>query len=1115
VKRSSFWTYRNKSIFGKPSSAFRLIFLCVFLFICFSKLLASERLPLTVYSAADGLASSVIHHIARDSQGFLWFCARGGLSRFDGYEFTSYRFGDDQTSVLVHYFLETRDGTFWIATDGGLYRVKPQEKTEILPSNENFRQGERKINAVKVSDQTFFALHEDKKGRLWGGINGIYLIENLDAETVTLHKTDFQNNAADRPVSIVDFAETADGSVWAANSFSIVRILPDARFISYEVPRLTTRDESFAIEADLQGRIWFSHITGVFVFQPESLEALAQFPNQAVINLPVEEIDLGISGAVNFPADSKKMLRLAAKDFEKETAKNKNKFGSPMIEDLYQSSDGKIWLPTRQSLYFFEGENYQSVRDSTALPGSAKQVAEDLQGNLWFGTFGGAVKYKRNGLITYNEISGLPNPVIHLISETPNGEVLAFHGNWQVSRWTNEGFESIQLNMPESARFSWTSFPIFQDRTGSLWVLTLKGLFRYPPTANFAALASAAPQNVTYADLMPKQKPLYRAFSDSRQNVWFSARGAVGKQEDSGLFKYNLQSGKWQDFSKTEGYPPNASAVSFAEDQAGNLWFGFYGGGGLFKFFGNRFTEITRADGLPDGSIFALHVDRKGRLWLGSAGGGLARIDNPAAEKPEFIRYGEKEGLSSNNVRCLAEDAEGNIYAGTVRGVTQINPETNQTKQLTTADGLAADFVHAAFRDSRGVMWFGTANGLSKYVPSKENSAAVAQVLISDLQIAGTNYGLSEFGQKEIGGIEVGASENNLQINFFSVGEKEKIKYQFKLEGAAQEDWSSPIEQRSVNFANLAPGSYRFLVRALNDAGQASEKNAIVVFKIRPPFWQRWWFLILCALFITLVLYAIYQYRTRNLLKINAALSEAKLAEENLRKSREERLAELQKVRSRIATDLHDDIGSSLTQIAVYSEVARQRERENGTAGEPLDLITNVANELVDTMSDIVWAINPKKDHLQDLTQRMRRFAANVLSAKEIDFEFLAPDSTREISLGANIRREVFLIFKETVNNIVKHSEATTAEIVFSLENNFLTVNFKDNGKGFDQTVKESENGHHDWQKFRGGNGLLNMRKRAEDLGGKYEISSEIGKGTTVILQIPLDLSESSAVAGG
>lgn len=1099
--------FKVEGFLRKLTTAFFYLLFGVVSFFSVLNFFAAERLPLKIFTTADGLASSVIHHVARDSRGFLWFCARGGLSRYDGFEFVSYRIGDE-TPGLVHYFLETRDGVIWISTDNGLYRVKPQEKSEILPVEKSFPTNERRLDAVKVANHSFYTLFEDSKGRLWGGSNDIYLIEDREAESVRLERKRFLPDEEKRQYTVSDITETADGSLWAASSFSIARLLQDGRFINYEVANRTSRDESYAIKADAKGRIWFSHIRGIFVFQPESLETLKSFADKTVIKIQSDEVDLQTSGKVSFPTGSKKMLHLLPKSFDENGLKGDNKFGSSVVEDFLLSSDGKIWLPTRRSLYVFDGENYQILRDATALPGITKGAAEDLQGNLWFGGFSGVIQYKLSGLITYNEQTGMPDPVIHQITESPSGEVLAFHGNWQASRATAAGLETVQLNMPETARFSWTSQPIFQDQNGGFWVLTLKGLFRYPPTANFSSLASVAPQNVSFPGLISKEKPMYRAFAGSGQTVWFASRGGGGQNDDNQLFHYDLKTGEWQDFSKIEGYPKGYAAVSYAEDAAGNLWFGFYGRGGLFRLSNNRFTEFTVADGLPDASIFALHVDSKGRLWIGSSGDGLARIDEPSAEKPQFVHIRETEGLSANNVRCLAEDTEGNIYAGTVRGVSQIDAANGRIKQITTVDGLAADFVHAAFRDSRGAMWFGTANGLSKYVPVKQNSMPAPQVYINNLRIGGVDYALSEFGQKTVSGIETDASSNNLQINFSSIGEPERVKYQYRLDGAWQSEWTSTGERRSINFANLAPGSYRFLVRATSGGEAADERFALVAFKINPPFYQTWWFLVLATIVVIAILFAIYRYRTQNLLKINAALAEAKLAEEKLGKAREERLAELQKVRTRIATDLHDDIGSSLSQIALYSELARQRASENGAAGESLDMITNVANELVDTMSDIVWAINPKKDHLQDLTQRMRRFAANVLTAKDIDLEFRAPVSDHEIPLGANIRREVFLIFKETVNNIAKHSEATEAEIAFAIEKHFLSINFRDNGKGFDQNAKSSENGHQDWQKFRGGNGLLNMKRRAEDLGGGYEIESAVGKGTAVILRIPLDLKD-------
>jgi PAS domain S-box-containing protein len=220
-------------------------------------------------------------------------------------------------------------------------------------------------------------------------------------------------------------------------------------------------------------------------------------------------------------------------------------------------------------------------------------------------------------------------------------------------------------------------------------------------------------------------------------------------------------------------------------------------------------------------------------------------------------------------------------------------------------------------------------------------------------------------------------------------------------------------------------------------------------------------------------------------------ISERKQAAEALQRSREERLRELERVRRRIATDLHDDIGSSLTQISIMSEVVQNR--ADGDNTQALSMIANSSRELVDAMSDIVWAINPQKDHLSDLKQRMRRFAADVLTSRGVELDFQAPLEGDDIALGANIRREVFLVFKETINNMVKHSGLSRAEIDFRIAGGQLTLRVSDNGIGFD-TNSEGD-----------GHGLMSMRERTASLGGSLEIASVANKGTTITFRAPLE----------
>ena len=249
--------------------------------------------------------------------------------------------------------------------------------------------------------------------------------------------------------------------------------------------------------------------------------------------------------------------------------------------------------------------------------------------------------------------------------------------------------------------------------------------------------------------------------------------------------------------------------------------------------------------------------------------------------------------------------------------------------------------------------------------------------------------------------------------------------------------------------------------------GLVSRTPAAITFTILPHVWQRWWFVSVVAMLIGLSAHSLYRHRVR-------------------------RLVELERVRTRIAADLHDDIGSSLSEISVLSEVLRkQLGAQEAPASKNLFLINRVSQEALDSMSDIVWAINPLQDHLSDLVRRMRRVASEVLPARDIEFSFNVPTSGLDLRLGADIRREVFLMFKETLNNVVRHSKCTRAEIELKIERAWLELVVADNGKGFapDQVSE--------------GNGLVSLRRRARALGGETVVASHAGEGTTVTIKVP------------
>jgi signal transduction histidine kinase len=298
-----------------------------------------------------------------------------------------------------------------------------------------------------------------------------------------------------------------------------------------------------------------------------------------------------------------------------------------------------------------------------------------------------------------------------------------------------------------------------------------------------------------------------------------------------------------------------------------------------------------------------------------------------------------------------------------------------------------------------------------------------------------------------------------VEIDIIALGVSQASGLEYRLEGA-EAVWTVAAGRRTVNYARLASGAYRFVVRAPDRGGWT---EASLTFDIRPPIWQRAWFVLsMCSLAVVVLFVA---HRTRVA-----------------------RLVAVERVRTHIASDLHDDIGTNLSQIAILGELLK-RQTDSGPAAASLARIADLSRESVDSLGDIVWSIDPDKDHLSNLATRMRRLASDVLSPREIDFTFEIHGDP-DLAIGADIRRNVFLAFKETLNNVVRHADCRTIHIDVRLERGQLAFTVKDDGRGFDATRVS-------------GHGLSSLRRRAERLGGAVSIESMPGAGTTVGMVVP------------
>jgi ligand-binding sensor domain-containing protein/two-component sensor histidine kinase len=1006
----------------------------------------AERLPARVYTTADGLGSSAVNTLLYDSRGFLWFGTRDGLSRFDGYRFTNYRLAASRTASIF-YIIERRNGDYLIVEqDTDVYRFNA--RTTVTETSVD---GTLTLNAEKVYEKMPGRLFEDSEGILWvvtkDGLSQI----SEDGEKFTVNPPLPVSLPSEGNSANFNVIEDTEKTFWLTTSRGIARIDRRGQMLAFYTtpPPTAVRTYATYIFADRNERIWISTQDGLFVLKPEPVG------NQ--------------TDATPRPFIENTGNKLPEKAGEIGKFTTADGLNGQIIKAFYQTADGRVWIATEGGLTVFDGAKFRNFAAENGIGEILTDITADTDGNLWMGSLSGVYKLAVNGFSTYTKADGLGRADISAIYQNRAGEIFAADGDWFVSRFDGNHFISAKPNLGENPGTPlWTSNISFLDSHDSWWFLTEKNLVRFDNVGRIEDLPNLKPSAVFQSTDEFKNGAFYRLFEDSRGDVWTSTRTSM--VEKLGLNLWKREENKFYALGEKENFPGKKSASAFCEDLQGNLWVGFYHGG-LMRWQDGRFTVFSDADGVPKGFITALLTDHAGKLWIASADSGVYVVDDTAAEKPVFRKV---EGISTGNVRALVEDNFGRIYAGTVRGVDRISPETNQVLHLSTIDGLADDFVTVAFREKSGALWFGTRNGLSKFVPEVDKPAHEPPILIAGVRIAGEKQPVSELGAGEVGKLDLKNTQNNLQINFFSVGfaSPEHIRYQFKLEGA-DENWSQPTAERTVNYSNLAAGEYRFLVRAVNSQGLASQTPAMVVFEIAPPIWKTWWFSGLAVLLTVGAIYFLLDQRFK-------------------------RFLELEKVRTRIATDLHDDIGASLSRISMLSEVVKhQNGITNPASAQRLTQIASDARGLVDSMSDIVWAINPRRDSIESVVDRVCSFAADTLGTKNVHWTVETPPELKHLHLTAEEKRNLYLIFKEAVNNAARHSDCENASLKIRIERGSLIAEIFDDGKGFSPENQSNE-------RALGGRGLENMRTRAAEIGGALRFEAIENAGMKIILTLPL-----------
>jgi signal transduction histidine kinase/ligand-binding sensor domain-containing protein len=932
----------------------------------------------------------------------------------------------------VNDFIEARDGTWWVATDGGVVQFNPRGT-----SARNRKPGVEVVPPIFTvlgppgppEARRVNALAEDKDGSLLcATYDGLYRLRRISG---TFEFTKLELGPASGKTEdfvINNVVASAQGGWWLAGIRGLFRLYEDGRVTRYASANGLPDNFIDTVTVDHLGRIWAATRVHGFCQVRERPD-----PKGRIVERCYSTLD-------GLPSND--------------------------VRTILQTSDGVFWIGTAGGLSEFDPEspqrpfrNYggpQGLSDPYVL-----KLAEDSDGNLWMGTRqGGVMKMPREQFVTFEEQDGFQTADHRSIFESEANELVIVpqvEAQPFIQLLDGRRFRSFPINVPVnlSQRLAPPTGAL-QDRTGEWWVWTFgPRLFRFPKSTSARKLAQLEPK-ATYII----EGEARAVIKDADDDLWIAYINGRG-----GLAKWDRRTGMFHVFSDASTAVKEWSPSALQQDASGSLWVGLRHGQGLIRVRRGRFEPIQSP--AFRGDVQSIHLSHSGQLWVATSEGGLVRVENPDSERPSVIAYTEDQGLSSNSVHCIVEDQWGRIYAGTDGGVDRVTPATGIIQRFTFADGLEKGSVVLAAKDPHGALWFVTNTGVSRLVPAPERAAPVRTTLVSALRINGKPYPISTAGERELHGLEIEPGPNEVQVAFGSPAfpPGRPLEYQYKVQGV-DANWNETTSDQSVHYANLVPGKYQFLVRSVNSDGVASEP-ASISFQVLTPFWRRWWFLALAFTAVVLAVRAAYLYRVSHLL-------------------------ELERIRTRIATDLHDDIGSTLSQIAILSEVTQRRvNSESPDVAGPLADIASISREVVESMSDIVWTIDPERDQLQDLSRRMRRFATDVLTTRNIQLRFEATGS-EDIQLDPDVQRQFLLVLKEAVHNIVRHSRCTEVAIVFCVEQGWLRLSVWDNGTGLNlETVDR-------------GQGLRSMRQRAESLGGEIHVASTPGHGTSVDLKVPL-----------
>jgi ligand-binding sensor domain-containing protein/signal transduction histidine kinase len=995
----------------------------------------AARLPMRIYDSRNGLPQDHVLALARDRDGRPWACTSEGLAWFDGHAFVAM---PGLPSPAATVMLARRDGHHLVGTLAGLFAFDP---SAVPPSADDgrsppwrelgslARQPLRAFTEIPVDDgepHQVMELAETTSGTWCGTADGLYHLVE-DGRDSHLVRVPLEGLPQDQLTGVASIVDDGHGGLLVGTDWGLLQRRADGSWRRIEVDGDLVQQDVNVVSRDARGRFWVGLTLGVYVLE------LADSPDG--------------------------MPRVSVPDVARSLP-------SQRVNAILHATDGTIWIGTAGGLVTLDAKtgavHVQSRREG--LPSDAVTcLMEDLAGDAWAGTeTGGVVRVAGTQLAVFDEHDGLADVRIASLGRDVLGRIVVGSAGI-VNVLEGERFMPVMAGAGDVAPPSWGWNQIaFQDRERDWWWPSVGGLYRFENVARAEDLVGRHPSSVLRMRDGLGGDNVFRVFEDVRGDIVMGTFTA----ERAPLSRWERATGRVLPIPAPAGLAPQAPTI-FRNDRSGALWVGFYHGT-VARLRDGHWEVIAPADPKLRGTVRDMLLDSQGRMWIAWSRQGLACVDDPTAALPVIAhRFGPEEGLSSHDASALAEDEDGAIWIGTSRGLDRLDPVTGHIEHASVSDSLPGAYVNVLLRDGRA-LWIGTLDGLARWIPRREPRRRPPATWITGLRVAGVALALPATGSRRVDGLvlEPGSAHVDVDFGGLAPAPGDPLLFRHCLDDGREDGpWTGALDARSVSLVGLGAGPHRFRVVAVSPDGGESLEPAVVEFEVLAPTWRRPWFLALAAMALAGGVGALHGARTR-------------------------RLVELERVRTRIATDLHDDVGASLSQLAILCEIAR-RQAQGAQVTGLLDRIAGTARDLVDSMSDIAWGIDPRRDSVHDLVSRMRRFGLDVLEEAGIAFDLDARIEERDAAIGADVRRQVFLTFKEAVRNAARHSGCARVAVSLRREGQTLMLEVSDDGRGMSGAEEP-------------GLGLASLRARAASLGGRLDVTSRPEEGTRLVLAVPL-----------